>query len=173
MTRHEDRRSPSATEYALVAIVMGAIGLVGLPRPDRSRPEAPVVAPTPVETALVTLRDAVAAYRADHGRWPGSRAQDPQAASERFTAQLTRITSRRGEVAPHAWHPTARFGPYLFELPENPANGLASVRVLGPDEEVPTEPDGTSGWLFDPRSGTVRANGVGTVPGTRRRLYDL
>ena len=74
-------------------------------------------------------------------------------------------------LAPVPSHP---YGPYLRDgLPVNPANGLGSVRVLATDQRMPAGPDGTTGWVYDPASGALRANCEWAQVRCDVRYYDL
>jgi type II secretory pathway pseudopilin PulG len=166
-------KNPTPTEYALVAIVMGTIGLVGLPRSPRAPVEArEAQVCAEARQSLETIREAVEEYRLDHGRLPGNglRGEDPL---EVFMEQLTSRTTVTGAVPVLPWDSRAHFGPYLVELPTNPFNGLANVRVLERGERFPRRPDGRTGWIYHPRTGIVRANARGELPGASQRIYDL
>ena len=165
----DDSRPPSLTEYALVALVMGTVGLVGIPRKpeaDRSGPVRELV------KSVDMLRGAIAAYAGDHGVFPGYDVTDGELSEETLVRQLTERTGPlgRSRVAPWAPH---QFGPYLWELPANPFNQLANVRIVGDHEPFPAVPDGSTGWIFRPATGELRANTTGVLPGTDDRIYDL
>ena len=128
---------------------------------------------------LARLQHAVHAYRRDHDRWPGtdpyreSGEQGRRASAPWLVRQLLLSSDESGRCAyAESWsHP---FGPYLWAgMPSNPVNGLSNVRVIELDEEVPTSPDGTTGWIYDPQSGRVRINSEGTFQREGTRFYDL
>lgn len=128
-----------------------------------------------VRRALGELRGAIAGYRLDHGVWPGlapgAWAQGCDSASaEWLERQLLRATDPAGDEVDAS---DARiFGPYLRSaLPANPRNGLATVRILAPGEPWPDPPDGSTGWIYRPETGEVRANCPDAVPGDGIR-YD-
>jgi hypothetical protein len=141
---------------------------------------------------LQKLRTAMGEYRLDHGVWPGASSVGPSldrstAAARDLVRQLTACSDHAGathaaDAAPLPDAPDAPydrsdrdhpFGPYLDgRLPANPIVGLASVRVLGDDEEWP-EPDEATGWIYRPATGEVRANCRGAVPTSTLRFYDL
>ena len=52
-----------------------------------------------------------------------------------------------------------QWGPYVLGLPENPVNGKATWKFLGPGEAFTA--DGTTGWLYQPSTGLVKANVAG------------
>lgn len=106
---------------------------------------------------LESLRTAVEMYRYQHeGRWPAAADTDPEA----LATALVERTDVEG-------HPTTdgAFGPYVVgRLPTNPYNGLRSVRIV---DGATFEPDDGTGWLYDPRTGSIVANSTGTDDGGR------
>lgn len=128
---------------------------------------------------LQKLRGAVSDYRFDHGSWPGLTVGAPRdtAAVETRARLLERQLAEHSDVAGRTSaepHPGFPLGPYLDgQVPENPIDGLASVRVLGEDEDWPELPDDSTGWIYQPRTGEVRANCRGFVPGSSLCFYDL
>lgn len=152
----------------LVAAVPGTMSLEDA-EIERARTEA--------RLAIDELRAAIEEYRIDHGMLPGHAPREgaslePGDASEVwFERQLTMNSDLDGKTVPQDL-PTHPFGPYLWEIPQNPLNGLADVRVLSEGATLPSIADGTSGWIFDPRSGEIRLNASGELDeGTR--AYDI
>lgn len=129
-----------------------------------------------LRSTLDALRSAIGEYRYDHGTWPShvDGEELPHALALRFEEQLTQHTDASGAIAPTRTqsHP---FGPYLPcpRVPVNPVNGLASVRILGALEPWPREPDGSSGWIYRPATGELRANSAGDASGLGVRFADL
>lgn len=132
-----------------------------------------------VSSELARLQHAVLSYRSDHGRWPGTDPYcDPSEGGARATSawlvrQLLLCSDDAGRCAyAESWtHP---FGPYLWGgMPINPVNGLSNVRSIAPGEAFPADPDGESGWLYDPSTGRVRANCEGLLQREGTRFYDL
>jgi len=132
------------------------------------RTDSEAVALERLSASLGELRAAIDNYWLDHDGFPG-----PQA--EHVLAQLTGRSDASGRPAPDG---ADSFGPYLptAELPVNPLNGRRDLKVL---DRLPREPDGSSGWLYSPLTGEVRANvgdtrrGVLTIPATRGPAGDL
>ncbi len=132
---------------------------------------------TELRSTLDALRSAIGEYRYDHGTWPGQVDGEfsPMMLASRFESHLTQPSDAAGETAPMRTlsHP---FGPYLHQtagLPANPINGLASVRILSPLDPWPLQPDGTSGWIYRPATGELRANCPGEATGLGVRFADL
>ena len=163
----KSERSPSVTEYALVVLVMGMIGLVGVPK--RQTVDASTSTREVIED-LSSLRRAIARYEDDHGRFPGADAGE--VSSEVFALQLTKRTDAEGNVHLRGGE-AAPLGPYLREIPDNVLTGLASVDVLEHDEPFASQPNRRTGWTYQPATGEIRANSAELLPGTRTRIYDL
>lgn len=63
-------------------------------------------------------------------------------------------------------------GPYVRErLPDNPINGLNTVLIVADAAAFPAADDST-GWIFQPQTGRLRANSTGTAP-SGRNYYDF
>jgi hypothetical protein len=121
------------------------------------------------------LRAAIGEYRLDHGVWPcaGANEQPSTAASRDLVRQLTAYSDLTGNTSDRSDsdHP---FGPYLdAHVPANSILGVASVRVLGESEAWPATADESTGWIYRPSTGEVRANCRGAVPSSSLRYYDL
>lgn len=116
------------------------------------------------ELSLEQLKLAIRDYRHDHGEWPGARPTEagtlaaPVFETEWLSRQLRMATNTNGEVSPQSI-PEYPNGPYLSgDLPLNPRTGLRSVRLLEENESFDAVRDGIFGWLYDPRTGEVRAH---------------
>lgn len=168
-------------EITLCLIVAGLLLMVVAVPQARSAPEYAAMQRSARELreALGALREAISAYHFDHGAWPGrppSREALPEGAARGYLGLEQQITLETDISGEPGWgaddlHP---FGPYLeCGLPANPINGLSTVRALDEDAAWPIAPDGTSGWIYRPSTGEIRANSPGLVPGTEVRYFDL
>ncbi len=89
---------------------------------------------------LHTLRSQVQMYRTQHGgKSPGN-----------ALLELTSQTDRDGNIA--AGNP---YGPYITEVPENPFNGSATIKVITNTTPVATDVSATDGWLYNATTGGV------------------
>ena len=173
------RANPSCTECVPVAAIMGALGLMAVPRPE-PRPEraGDLAAVQQLEHTLAGFRDARLARRGDHGCFPG---YGPGGRGHRFHGETSAIHARAQlEGWSDVWGNSSRvwmrrypFGPYLPDgIPANPLGGLDSLRMVADGEELPTDLDGTTGWIFAPRTGELRASSFGVLPGIAVRYHD-
>ena len=164
-------------QVTLCVIVASLLLLVAMPDQAPRAQHGPGAEALQLRHALARLRAAIEGYRIDHGGWPGlppgSRAQGGASASAAWLErQLVRASDDRGAEA-HAGTVRA-FGPYLRPaIPANAVNGLATVRVLAPGEPWPASPDGSTGWIYRPETGEVRANSAGSSPGDGIRYDQL
>ena len=133
-------------EVLLVVAILAMLAAVAVPARDseaydlRARTDA-------VRQCLADLRQAIAAFHDEHGRYPVT-LEEPD-----FVEQLE---ARRG-VAPA--DPATRREPKRHDrlppLPANPACGRRSVRTVS---VMPDRPAGTEAWIYCPHTGQVRAN---------------
>ena len=140
----------------LAFVVCGLVGVIALPNRLPEAETAAVAVPsadafleasTGASDALRTLEQAILAFRAERGAWPGwERGPDgPRASSGALVRDLTASGGPGRALLGHG-------------MPTNPRNGLATVHVLGAGEPWPA--DGQSaGWIYDPRSGRIGIGG--------------
>jgi hypothetical protein len=55
----------------------------------------------------------------------------------------------------------------------NPLNHRANVRFLSGSEPWPADGDDSTGWLYRPATGEIRANSPGTSPWSGNRFMDM
>jgi hypothetical protein len=167
------------TGLTILVVVVSLVAVVAVPRRPLSPEElfAQEIA-FEAEMALGELRAAIREYQFDHGTLPGippsrgDRIVIEVASAAWLRRQLTMNSNAAGETLPQDL-PSHAFGPYLDEIPTNPANGLTTVHVLRPGERMPLEPTGTRGWIYDPSSGEVRLDALGCVPGSQELFFGL
>jgi hypothetical protein len=100
-----------------------------------------------LEDDLESLRTAIEMYRHEHrGAWPAAGTTDATA----FEAALLEPSIVGGRTC----------GPYVVDrLPDNPFNGLRTVRVVAAGPRPPA--DGSTGWTYDATTGSITANTPG------------
>lgn len=141
------RRGFTVTELAIVAVIVGVIAAVAVPRIASAAGGARASA---LLADARTLQAAVERYAAEHsGRTP---AQLPDGtldtAAGQFKNRLLKKTTEKGVVVA-----AGTLGPYLNSMPINRLNGLDSVRIGGA-----AAGSGAAGWRFDPATGQILAD---------------
>jgi type II secretory pathway pseudopilin PulG len=136
-------------EVLVVGAILVLLAVMAIPRFATGDGDDPFVA---VTTRLSQFRSAIDSYWTQHEGFPG-----PDAAS--VIAQLTQRTDRQGRPGDGEAH---ALGPYLRRgIPLNPLTGDDSLAVV---PAMPSQPDGTTAWIYCPASGEVRCNVAGAPP---------
>jgi len=150
-------------ELLIVVAILGILGAMVVPRfSDAARQSRQSV----LKESLRTMRGQVKLYNAQHDQrppgYPPGNTSNATAAT--FEQQMTNRTNKAGEVGTSNMH---NLGPYLRHIPENPINGMSTVRVINGDA-FPTEPAGTHGWIYQPDMLRIAPDSTGTdEQGTR------
>ncbi len=158
------------TGLSILIVVAGLILFMAVPwRPPTAKQVHHLQTSLRAELALEELELAVHEYRHDHGEWPGARPAEagtlaaPIFEATWFTRQLGMASNSKGEVIPSS-APEYPLGPYLTgELPLNPRTGLRTLRILAEGEAFEAVRDGIYGWLYNPRTGEIRAHQLPSV----------
>jgi hypothetical protein len=123
--------SLSYLRVMVIAVALGLLAKMTVPETGLASIESKT---TELIEALVQMRGSIDLYRAEHdGRLPFAKS------SEAFEMVLTQ------RIGQH--------GPYINEIPDNPFNGLNTVRFDG-------QPAGnnTAGWRLDTKTGIFQAD---------------
>lgn len=133
-------------ELLIVVLILAILAAVVIPTFKDSSKEAKESA---VVASLNTMRQAISLYRVQHDEiYPG------QLDWAQFVTQLSSKTWADGTAG-------GPFGPYLrTAIPKNPLNDDASGKLL---TNMGVGPSGTEGYAYNPTSGELRANVVGTA----------
>jgi type II secretory pathway pseudopilin PulG len=152
MPQAETPSGISFIEFALMAALLSGCAMSFAPELAAAAKSAREQA---LEEDLEMFRRQIKQYRLDHKDQLPAHGTNSEAT---FVSQLTRRTSRHGEIAERA-----HFGPYIIgSLPVNPFSGLSRVLVVpGPLTASHTTGDGTHGWAFSSTTGEIRANTPG------------
>lgn len=181
----EAPRSPTRTEYSLVVLMMGTLGIIAVPAPNNAqRPESRVSAQQvereqQLARALEDWRSALQSYREQHACFPGYAPGREGgwlhgALSESdFWTQIRGWTDVWGNASPSALSALPHRPCLTNGVPVNPWNGLTSVRLVADGEQFGEHADGATGWVFKPATGELRANCAGAALGTGVRYWDL
>lgn len=155
-------------ELLLVVVILGILAAVAIPQFSDSSGEAKA---STLQTNLAVIRNAAEYYRANHnGKYPGYPAAGGAPTAAETLNQFTLVSKVDGSSAAVG---TAGFpyGPYIREkLPENPVSGLTTVLVVADGAVFPAA-DNSTGWIYQPQSGRIRANSTGAAP-SGKNWYD-
>ena len=168
MTSHR-QAAFTLIELLLVVVILGILAAVAIPQFTDSSTEART---SSLQTNLSVMRSAVEYYRTNHsGKYPGYPSAGGAPTAVETTKQLTQASKPDGSTAAPGTAGYA-YGPYIREsIPENPINGLATILVVADGAAFPAA-DNSTGWIYQPQIGKLRANSTGAAP-SGKNFYDL
>jgi type II secretory pathway pseudopilin PulG len=137
----------SIVELLVVGIILTIIATNATPRLSRG---ADAIAPATLQGDLAVLRNGIDLYASDHaGAFP---------TAARFEAQMTQFTDANGQSS-LTKDQTHCFGPYLRVVPPLPVGPKAyrgSSALIDATHSTPGA--ATAAWIYNPRTGEIRAN---------------
>lgn len=150
----------SLVEILIVVAIIGILAAIAIPLlEDQSQKAKESVA----KENLQNIRNIIERYAVQHkgvapGFPNGDITQTPVINVLIF--QLTLATNSDGAFAAQG---TVGYplGPYLTNLPENPLNNLSTFYIIKGTPTTPAEPTGTTGWVYNPLTKTVKLNSTG------------
>lgn len=149
-------------ELLIVVAILAILAAVAIPQFTSSAEDAKESA---MQSNLGIIRNSLELYRFQHNsQYPGYPVGGGTPTETLFVNQLTMASKADHSTAAEG---TAGFdlGPYIKEqMPKNPYNGLATVSVLADSASFPAVGDNTTGWVYQPKIGKIRANSSGTAP---------
>lgn len=149
-------------EILIVVAILGILASIVIPRLSNA---SAVARANTLRDILRYMRSQVAVYGSAHfdvfpGYPGGNTAQTPTSAT--FISQLTQYTDNSGNTSATSSTIYCN-GPYLTQMPANPVNSLATISIIAAGAAL--TPDGTTGWLYQPSTGTLLPNVTGNDPG--------
>lgn len=138
-----NRKGFSLVELVIVVVIIGVLAAIAIPRLSRGASGA---GDSALQGNLKILRTAIDLYATEHG------GTFPSAAA--IVDQLTKFTDEAGAVSATK---TGNFiyGPYLRAVPPLPVGGKKGATGIDVAANAATA---TVGWIYDPATGTIRAN---------------
>lgn len=149
------RRGFSLIELVIVIVIIGVLAAIAIPRLSRGASGA---GDSALSGNLKILRTAIDLYATEHG------GAFPTAAD--VVDQLTKFTDENGNVSATR---TGNFiyGPYLRSVPPLPVGARKGSTGI---DVAANATNANVGWIYDPATGTIRANTT-TETDARGTLY--
>ncbi len=137
----------SLIELVIVAVIIAIIAAIALPR-FSSASTTSVISASAAD--IVALEKAIAHYAAEHeDRTPAHETTGAINTDElTFAKRLTKTSDAAGTYGANLL-----YGPYIREIPRNPVNGRARVRIDGPPAGA-----NTHGWRFDSTTRVIESD---------------
>ena len=143
-------------ELLIVVVILGILAGVVLPTFNGNTEDAKV---SVTIQNLQSLRSTVDLFKVQHDdNYPGYPVGGGAPTSSEFVNQMTLVTQKDGSSAPlgTTGYP---FGPYIKNgVPDNTFNGLSTVMLINDGASMPTAADDSTGWIFKPQTGELKAN---------------
>jgi general secretion pathway protein G len=153
MTRTR-RRGFSLVEILIVVMIIGILAAIAVPKFSNA---SQIARENSMKEDLRQMRTAINVFRSQHLANPGYPGGNTSATPTAAVAQdqLLTFSDEKGLTSPTR-DAVYKWGPYLDALPVNPINGKSDWKILGDTD--PFTPDDTTGWLYQPFTGQIRAN---------------
>jgi prepilin-type N-terminal cleavage/methylation domain-containing protein len=139
MRAHLPRSAFTLIEVLIVVVIMALLAAVIIPQFSDSTKDAKL---GNARFNVQTLRSQLELYRSHHdGLTPDG-----------VLSQLLTSTDIAGAKGGGANYP---YGPYLKQIPTNPFNDSASIKVITNDPAQSADVTGSGGWLYNPSTGGI------------------
>jgi general secretion pathway protein G len=155
-----DQAAFTLIEILIVVVILGILAAFVMPQfSNASR----LARENVLKDDVRYLRTQLSVFKAQHGDIsPAYPAANPAGSPTEalFLTQMTQHTDQRCNASASA-SSDYPYGPYLSKMPENPINGLSTLKIVANDTTLPA-PDGTTGWIYKPQTLEIIANVSGT-----------
>ncbi len=140
------RRAFTLVEILIVVVILGILASIVIPQFSNASQEA---RENSMKDDIRYLRVQSQVYKAQHEDrapgYPGGVTTSTPTEAD-FVDQMTHFSNEVGVTAT-AVSSIYKFGPYLNRMPENPINGLATMKMVANGASMPAV-DGTTGWIY-------------------------
>ncbi|MHC4520156.1 MAG: type II secretion system protein [Planctomycetota bacterium] len=159
------KRGFTLVEILIVVVILGILAAIVVPQFTQASTEAKE---NSLRSDLQSLRSQIELYKVQHTDVPPGNTVDAAgvvtAAVAQWEPQMIYTTDYMGlntgsKQRNMALVPPAEFGPYLERVPPNPFTGIDTVAGTA---GVPVADGTTCGWFYDPATGEIWANNLGT-----------
>jgi len=157
---HPDKTGFTLIEILIVVVILGILAAIIIPNFTNA---TTLTKENTLHDELRFMRTQIEIYSAQHtDTAPGYPTGGPSQGAptnDDFVNQMTNYTDNTGATSPTQTN-AFEYGPYLSEMPANPINNLNTIMMVADGASFPT-PDGTTGFIFQPKTMQFEPNVVG------------
>ena len=162
--RRRVARGFTLVEILIVVVILGILATIVVPQMSGASKEA---RENSLKDDLRYLRIQLQVFKAQHADLaPGYPGGVPSATPTEaaFLQQMTMYSNEKGATNATATS-VYKLGPYVSHMPDNPINGLSSIKMIDNATPLPAPnpaEEQTYGWIYKPATQEIIANSTGT-----------